>query len=52
MKCPSCDVVLPDDDYRAQSEHMTSMHPEVIEERMTSGGFFRGPDGQWIDGWA
>jgi hypothetical protein len=34
MKCPGCDLVLPDDDLQAQAAHMEDEHPEIITERM------------------
>jgi len=34
IKCPGCDVRLPEDDIRAQMDHMDKNHPEIIKQRL------------------
>lgn len=48
IQCPGCDLKLPEDDVRAQQEHMEREHPEIIAERLVSAGF-RQEGGEWID---
>lgn len=33
VKCPGCDLELPEDDTVTQMAHMEEHHPEIIEER-------------------
>ncbi len=33
IKCPGCDLQLPEDDLNAQVQHMEQFHPEIIGER-------------------
>jgi len=34
IRCPGCGHVLPEDDLRAQIEHMEENHPEIIALRL------------------
>jgi hypothetical protein len=43
LKCPACDVELPEDDLIGQVAHMTAFHPDIIETR-------RAESARW-DGW-
>jgi len=33
IKCPGCDLRLPENDHKAQKKHMEEKHPEIIKER-------------------
>lgn len=48
IKCPGCDLELPEDDVRAQVRHMQQKHPEIGDERRLAAGF-RLVDGKWVD---
>lgn len=48
IRCPGCDLELPEDDVRAQKAHLESRHPEIIAERLESAGF-RQEGGEWVD---
>lgn len=34
IKCPGCDVRLPENDIRTQMAHMEKHHPEIIKQRL------------------
>lgn len=41
LQCPGgCGVELPEDDLRAQIEHMEQNHPEIIKERLQREGLW------------
>lgn len=48
MTCPGCDLELPEEDLRAQVEHMEAEHPEIVAARLEAAGFRRDGD-RWID---
>ncbi len=49
IQCPGgCGLELPEDDFRAQKEHMEKNHPEIIAERLQNAGFRR-EGGEWVD---
>lgn len=48
IKCPGCDVMLPENEPWAQKKHMEERHPEIIADRMVNAGF-RQEDGKWVD---
>ena len=52
IKCPGCTVEHDEDDWEAQSEHMTRHHPEIIDQRLSEAGFVKQPDDSWYDAWA
>ncbi len=52
LKCPACDLELPEDDLRAQSQHLQAEHPDLIDQRRRTAGFVKGPEGRWHDAWA
>ncbi|MDD5165558.1 MAG: hypothetical protein PHG25_03450 [Candidatus Pacebacteria bacterium] len=33
LKCPGCELLLPEDDLSAQIRHMEECHPEIIASR-------------------
>lgn len=43
VKCPGCDLYLPQEDFPAQAAHLLAEHPEIVAERRTE-------DKRW-DGW-
>jgi hypothetical protein len=43
LLCPGCDLLLPEDDLRAQVDHMTQMHGDIVAARQAE-------DARW-DGW-
>lgn len=34
IKCPGCDLCLPEHDFSAQIAHMNAYHPEIIVKRL------------------
>ena len=38
IKCPGCELELPEDDSSAQMRHMEEKHPDIIGERHRSAG--------------
>jgi len=34
IKCPGCDLMLPEDDLQAQVEHMDEFHPDIVAKRL------------------
>lgn len=40
IKCPGCDLELPEDDLGAQVEHMEQNHPEIIIQRLKKEGLW------------
>lgn len=49
IKCPGCEVRLPQADIDAQKAHMEAEHPDLIAERLTDAGFEEQDDGTWRD---
>lgn len=43
VKCPGCDLRLPEEDFPRQAAHLLDEHPEIVAER-------RAEDKRW-DGW-
>ena len=33
IKCPGCDLMLPEDDTKAQVAHMDEFHPDIVAKR-------------------
>lgn len=38
VKCPGCELELPEDDVQAQIQHMESRHPDLIASRHRGAG--------------
>lgn len=34
IKCPGCDLLLPESSFQEQNQHMVSNHPDIIAERL------------------
>jgi hypothetical protein len=43
VKCPGCELELPEDDIRAQIAHMNAAHPDLVAKRQAEAA-------RW-DGW-
>lgn len=51
IKCPAdnCPVKIEENDLITQSQHMTTCHPEIVDQRRRSAGFRQDAHGKWID---
>lgn len=39
VKCPGCDLELPESELRAQVTHVSENHPEIVSRRLLEVGF-------------